>query len=412
MQRLDADITENPWTELPLTLASSLRPHLPVLGGALLRAIQGEVPVYRCAPDSPTGRTLRTVVRRAMEDFIELIEDPAGPREHQAAFFQRLGRLEFLHGRGTDDVQAAFRVAARVACRGYTAVTRSAYFPEEVAFAVNDAVLAHIGDLCGHVVRGHAAARSQSVLDVPRARRLLAERLLHRRALVSTEALKDLAERAEWPLPARVSCFVVPNDKGHRHRLDDDILVVRRRSGLHLVVPDPESHARLHRLRTLFRNVPAVAGPVVPLAQARLSLDVAHLAVRFLHGPARDWTGLADAGDHLPELYLLHGSDLTDLLAERTLGPLRDLPPPRAARLADTLDALLMSWRRSAPEVAEMLYIHPQTARYRLRQLDTLFGDRLNDPAFRFEAMLALRSRALGATRAGERPPPPPPDVE
>ncbi|MBY8841364.1 helix-turn-helix domain-containing protein [Streptomyces sp. SP2-10] len=45
-----------------------------------------------------------------------------------------------------------------------------------------------------------------------------------------------------------------------------------------------------------------------------------------------------------------------------------------------------------------------QTARKRLRRLEELFGDRLNDPAFRFEALLALRTRALTAGR-GARPP-------
>ncbi|WP_331489856.1 helix-turn-helix domain-containing protein [Streptomyces sp. Go40/10] len=85
---------------------------------------------------------------------------------------------------------------------------------------------------------------------------------------------------------------------------------------------------------------------------------------------------------------------------DRTLGVLRDLPPGRAARLAETLDALLMSWSRTAPEVARALGIHPQTARKRLRRLAELFGDRLSDPAFRFEALLALRTRALTAPRA------------
>ena len=56
-----------------------------------------------------------------------------------------------------------------------------------------------------------------------------------------------------------------------------------------------------------------------------------------------------------------------------------------------------MSWGRTAPEVAQALGIHPQTARKRLRQLEEVFGDRLGDPRFRFEALLALRTHALRA---------------
>jgi DNA-binding PucR family transcriptional regulator len=53
---------------------------------------------------------------------------------------------------------------------------------------------------------------------------------------------------------------------------------------------------------------------------------------------------------------------------------------------------------RSAPEVAAALGIHPQTARYRLRQLEELFGDRLSDTEFRFAAELVLRGRSLERT--------------
>jgi len=39
------------------------------------------------------------------------------------------------------------------------------------------------------------------------------------------------------------------------------------------------------------------------------------------------------------------------------------------------------------------LFIHPQTARYRLHKLQHLFGEQLDDPAARFELTLVLRAR-------------------
>jgi DNA-binding PucR family transcriptional regulator len=36
--------------------------------------------------------------------------------------------------------------------------------------------------------------------------------------------------------------------------------------------------------------------------------------------------------------------------------------------------------------------VHPQTVRYRLKQLRELFGARLEDPEARFELALALRA--------------------
>ena len=42
--------------------------------------------------------------------------------------------------------------------------------------------------------------------------------------------------------------------------------------------------------------------------------------------------------------------------------------------------------------IAAALEVHPQTVRYRLKQLRELFGDRLEDPDARFELSLALRA--------------------
>ncbi|MYT26807.1 PucR family transcriptional regulator, partial [Streptomyces sp. SID7760] len=50
-----------------------------------------------------------------------------------------------------------------------------------------------------------------------------------------------------------------------------------------------------------------------------------------------------------------------------------------------------------APEAAKALSVHPQTVRYRMRQLEKLFGPGLRDPRTRFELEMALRSRRLMA---------------
>lgn len=53
--------------------------------------------------------------------------------------------------------------------------------------------------------------------------------------------------------------------------------------------------------------------------------------------------------------------------------------------------------------MAARLGVHPQTVRYRLRQLRELWGDDLDDPDRRFELELALRTRRL----RGDLSPPP-----
>jgi DNA-binding PucR family transcriptional regulator len=51
----------------------------------------------------------------------------------------------------------------------------------------------------------------------------------------------------------------------------------------------------------------------------------------------------------------------------------------------------------NVPGMAELLGVHPQTVRYRMRQLESTFAERLQDPKLRFEMELVLRSGVSGA---------------
>jgi DNA-binding PucR family transcriptional regulator len=93
-------------------------------------------------------------------------------------------------------------------------------------------------------------------------------------------------------------------------------------------------------------------------------------------------------------LVLLADAELASLLARQVLAPLRGLRPEVADRLADTLLAWLES-ADNAETAARRLHVHPQTVRYRLRQLTELFGDMLVEPEARFRLQVALRARRL-----------------
>jgi DNA-binding PucR family transcriptional regulator len=89
--------------------------------------------------------------------------------------------------------------------------------------------------------------------------------------------------------------------------------------------------------------------------------------------------------------------ELARTLSAARLGPLQELRPGQRDMLAETL----LSWLQNggnAKAVARQLHVHPQTARYRLRQLQGLFGEALTDPESRFELEVALRARRLLGT--------------
>ncbi|MCX2180770.1 helix-turn-helix domain-containing protein [Streptomyces sp. SKN60] len=397
-----------PWHELPVVLAELIRPRIDGIVAEMGEAIRAEVPAYRRPLDSAVGRDLTAAIRRALWQFTELIENPDGAQDHHSGHFRHLGRIEFLGGRSADGIQAAFRVGARVGSRRYVEIVQEAELPPQIVVPLHEAVLVHISALSNEAVKGFAAARHRSEGELRRARRALADRLLDPtregregrdgRAPVEGElaALGPLAERARWPLPAAVACVLVRGTG----RLpvpgaDDALLSVTRGGDTVLLVPDPETGGLLDRLRAAAKGRAAAVGPAVAPPSAWLSLQCARLALD--HRAPGDDAVFVSADADLARLHLLRGAPIGRLLGHRVLGVFDGLPEGRAARLAETLDALLTSWGRSAPEVARALGIHPQTARRRLRRLEELFGDRLGDPAFRFEALVALRTRALDA---------------
>ena len=100
-------------------------------------------------------------------------------------------------------------------------------------------------------------------------------------------------------------------------------------------------------------------------------------------------TGLVDSDEHLASLVLAADASARDDLRARVLAPLADLRPSTAEKLTDTLRSWLLNHgRRDA--VAEELFVHAQTVRYRVGQLREIYGDRLEDPAFVLDATLAL----------------------
>ena len=140
-------------------------------------------------------------------------------------------------------------------------------------------------------------------------------------------------------------------------------------------------------------------GPSVPLARAAQSLRWArHARTLAQAGALRPGSDPVRCDQHLSTLLILADEDLAAALRDRRLAPLARLRPAQRDRIAETLLAWLQLGENAA-EVAQRIHVHPQTVRYRLRQITELFGDQLRDPDCRFELQLALRIRLLTTPR-------------
>lgn len=380
---------------LPAASVTRMRAQLPDVAAHAVEAIIEEVPSYTDAFSGPMGERISTAVQLALGGFLSLasgrrgvdLRAPAAPSVEGA---YQLGRGEARSGRSTDAILAAYRIGARVAWREMSTTAVETGMDGQTLAAFAELVFAYIDELSAASVAGHDDESATSDRARQRLRERLAQRLLDGSP---AEAVLAAAERAGWEPPTTLTAVLVPAAQVRvvLGGVSPETLVAVELPGLEdeslLLVPDAHGRRRTTLLRAL-RDRGTVAGPARPWEQVRTSYDRVRRA-RLL--------GLAtDTEAHLPHLVLTADPEALADLRARALAPLADLRPAAAEKLTETLRAWLLHLGRRE-DVAEALFVHPQTVRYRMGQLRELYGDALDDPA----TVLAL-TLALGV------PPPPP----
>ncbi|MFH8894372.1 PucR family transcriptional regulator [Streptomyces sp. NPDC017949] len=209
-------------------------------------------------------------------------------------------------------------------------------------------------------------------------------------------ALTELAEAAHWPLPDYVRAVVLtsPGETRQLATVLGDALLGMVCGQPCLLVPTPDPEARTP-LESALRGWDAVVGHPVPPRDAASSQRWAVRLLSLIPISSDPDAGTVFVDDHFSTMMLLQDEHLAHAFAAHRLRPLADLTPGQRARLEETLLAWLEGG--GAPEAAKALSVHPQTVRYRMRQLTKLFGPDLRNPRTRFELELALRSRRLMA---------------
>jgi DNA-binding PucR family transcriptional regulator len=159
------------------------------------------------------------------------------------------------------------------------------------------------------------------------------------------------------------------------------------------LVPDLDTPGRTAELERALEGAPAARGAQVPSLEAAEEVERAVLAVALQDAGVLPRDGLIDTGDHLVALILHRDPERARSLADRALEPLDRLSKGTRDKLTDTLAAWLDN-ACSTGDTARALHVHMQTLRYRLRQLEEVFGpERLADGDCRLELQLALKVR-------------------
>lgn len=372
-----------------------LRSRLPEVADAAVNAIVDEVPSYTEAFSGHMGENIRQAVQLALGGFISLTTRPAGaPRRPAAPSLEGaylLGRGEARSGRSMEALLAAYRVGSRESWRLLAAELVAQGVDAATVAAFAELVFAYMDQLSDASVSGH----SDEVARSGRARQQLLDEL-GRQLLdgAAEETLLDLAKRADWEPPETLTAMLMPESVAvtavalappNTLRLADPAGTT---DGVVLLVPDT---ARTRFLRAV-KGRGIVVGPTRPWTQVRSSylraLRALELAAGAEHSDVSVDTPL-DTEAHLARLVVTADPEALADLRVRVLAPLDGHTTTAREKLSETLRAwLLHQGRREA--VAESLFVHPQTVRYRVGQLREAYGALLDDPDFVRDATIAL----------------------
>jgi len=384
---------------LPRRLALLMRPELPSLAQEIIDEVRRSIPEYGRPLKGPYVESLRIGVERALTDFVDRVANPLEPSERHHETYRRLGRFEAQEGRTLDTLQAALRIGAQVAWRRIMKVGPRRRVSPEVMAQLADALFAYIDELAALALEGYMDARPDGEAEAHR-RRLL-ELLLRRDG--SSRVLTEAAERAGWTIPDEATAVVAPPGARYvRAALDEDVLADLTATQPFLVVPGKPTPERRRSLHRVLPDGQIVVGLTVPTTSIADSLRWARCALGLVETGVLGDAPVTDCEEHLITLWLLSDQALIDQLAHRHLGEMDAFSPRQRDRLLETLRAWLVT-RGTANDIAKELGIHPQTVRYRMRQVDGVLGERLTDAEARFAIEAVLR-----AMRLRERAAPPP----
>ena len=380
---------------LPPQVIEVMRAELPGVAEQVVAAVISEVPSYADPFRGRMGRNIETAVHLALDGFLDLSANPTSldgdPRVEQvreAAY--ALGRGEARSGRTMDALAAAYRVGARTAWRDLSAAAVRGGLPAETMALFAETVFAYIDELSDASVSGHA----DELASTGRVRQRRLERLVVKLLDGAPEAdLEAAAERAGWAPPRTLTAAILPEPKARAALavLDartlqpgEDVPGIEPGSELTvLLVPDAGGRARTALLRVL-RDSVAIVGPPRPWWDVRASYERA-LQAHTLHLAE----GTVDTDVHLVDLVLSADPGALADLRARVLAPLEKVSATSREKLTETLRAWLLHHGRR-DEIAEELFVHPQTVRYRMGQLRELYGDRLTDARTVLELTVAL----------------------
>jgi hypothetical protein len=379
-----------PMLILPGPVVRRLREGIPEFAETVTQRIQDAIPAYA----SPSGRR-RQLIAMAVAESANVFLSTLGARPVSTAgvddLFRRMGYGEAGEGNDLHALHHALRLAAREGWRNLQDIVVSAGLPAATLGRLGDELTAFIDRLSEHAQAGEAMAWRIRDRDV-NANRL---RLLSDLCDGRDESVQLRADLAGWTLPARavLVAATAPGDVSWPNPGDlaGDALGDTEGSPAIFLAAADRVDELVRQLRRIQPDMMLARSWPVPLDEVQHAHRWAVRALELADSGGIPRQPVIDCARYRTQLWLHAEPALRRQMAQELLKPLfAETPNSR-----EILSATLLVWletRESAPAIAAILGVHPQTVRYRWRRINELFGESLHDPEFVVQLTMVLKA--------------------
>jgi hypothetical protein len=377
---------------VPPQVIRHLMEQVPAFAERVTTRVQGEIPSYAGPADGRRGRLIAMAVAESAALFLRRLDGRQASVAGVDDLFRRMG-----YGEGHDDhaleaFDQALRIAHREAWRGLQHVVIAAGLPASVLGRMGDELTAFLDHLVDQARTGHAMASRVRERDVDGNRRALLQGLLHQAPGSETARWAD---RAGWPLPASIVVVAAtapgPVEWPESDDLDGRALGSVEGSRAVFLAPADYADELVHQLQAVDPDVVLARSWPVALDDSSHAHRWATRTLELAESGAIPRQPVIDCARYRTQLWLHAEPALRRQMAQDLLKPLfAETPNSR-----EILSATLLVWletRESAPAIAAILGVHPQTVRYRWRRINELFGEALHDPEFVVQLTMVLKA--------------------
>lgn len=377
-----------------------LRPDIPRIIDQIVADIQDAIPSYAGPSDGRRHALIVHAVETAIEHFLLRAEGKNVTSRELDQTFYKLGYGEATDRGDMAPLRAAFGVATRVSWARLRTFSAEHDLPASAIGPFGDAIFDFINHLDHQATLGFRAAMTAMDTDIDLARMRILDSLLNPVRFSYSEAQ---LKTSGWQMPESAVLLAVEfSGKFPRaSHLSHEALVRAASSPAIVLCSEADADGLVEEVQQ-FEGVARMARCwPVPIEEVPDALRWARRALQLrAKGVIADHP-VIDCFTHRPVLWLHAEPQLRRDMVQDILGPLLRETPNSREILSEALFVWL-EYRDTAPAMAAVLGVHPQTFRYRWKRVNELFGEALRDPDFTTQLIMVLRS-SLPLWKAGDQ---------